>query len=344
MAMSPGSLRISPVFRYPPRAILENDTSRSELAQKGFVMRHHARWVLLLTLIPSLALMFSAHETAATGGQTPQSQQAVQRASSLLQQNQAAEALEELDRAIEQDPSFAMAYYIRGMALGNLGREEEAQQAFLEAALYNPGWTEAHYYAALSSFRLGDYDTCWEQTILAHQAGKDLTAEIADLSNSAPPPDDLEARLNAPRVYVQEADLSSLEETRTAEQTIAFSAPYLQELAHQARRGIQDSHYFGLVPRPDMADYVFVIEVEDLGGAAFAEMEDWRREEDQDALPLEESANQPIEMDAYLKLLAGEEQAYRRQMRVRDIRTASQISAELSRQIGYLESWLEEQR
>ena len=49
---------------------------------------------------------------------------------------------------------------------------------------------------ALSSLRLGDYETCWEQTILAHQA----------------------------------------------------------------RRGIQDSHYFGLVPRPDMARQISYLE------------------------------------------------------------------------------------
>jgi len=308
-------------------------------------MRHLSRWAVLSVIAFCLALVPAAQTAAAPEGQTPQSQQAVQRASSLMQQNQPGEALAELDRAIEQDPSFAMAHYIRGMALGQLGREEDAQQAFLDAAMYNPGWTEAHYYAALSSFRLGDYDTCWEQTILAHQAGKDLTAEIADLSNAAPPPDDLEARLTAPRIYVQEADLSALEENRAAEQTLNFSQPYLFELARQARRGIQESHHFGLVPRPDMATYILVIEVEDLGGAAFAEIEDWRRgEEDQNALPLEESANQAIEMDAYLKLLAGEEQAYRRQMRVGDIRTASQISAEMARQIGYLESWLDDQR
>jgi hypothetical protein len=191
---------------------------------------------------------------------------------------------------------------------------------------------------------LGDYDTCWEQTILAHQAGRDLTAEIADLSNAAPPPDDLEARLNAPRVFVQEADISALQENRAAEQTLSFSQPYLHDLAVQARRVIQESHHFGLVPRPDMAAYIMVIEVEDLGGVAFEEMQDWRREEDQNALPFEESANRPIEMDAYLKLLVGEEQVYRRQMRVRDIRTPSEISAEMARQIGYLESWLADQQ
>jgi len=307
-------------------------------------MRHHAKWALFSVIIFGLVLVPSASGIAATGGQMPQAQQAVQRASSLLQQDQVEAALEEVDRAIEQDPSFAMAHYIRGMALGKLGQDKEAQAAFLEAALYNPGWTEAHFWVAMSSFRLGDYDMCWEQSILAHQAGMDLTAEIAELRTVSEPPDDLEARLNAPRVYVQEADISALESNRGAEQALAFSQPYLHELARQARRGIQASPHFGLVPRPDMAAYVLVIEVEDLGGVAFEEMQDWRREEEENALPLEESANQPIEMDAYVKLLAGEEQAYRRQMRVRDIRTASQISAELARQIGYLESWIDEQR
>jgi len=307
-------------------------------------MRHLFERFAFLVIVSGLIIAPAATGAVASGMQTPDAQRAVQRASSLLQQGQAENALREVDRALEQDPSFAMAHYVRGMALGQLGREEDAQQAFLEAALYNPGWPEAHYYAALSSFRLGDYDTCWEQTILAHQAGRDLTAEIADLSNAAPPPDDLDARLNAPRVFVQEADISALQENRSAEQTLAFSQPYLHDLARQARRGIQESHHFGLVPRPDMATYVLVIEVEDLGGVAFQEMEDWRREENQNALPLEESANRPIEMEAYLKLLAGGEQAYRRQMRVRDIRTPSEISAEMSRQIGYIESWLAEQQ
>jgi tetratricopeptide (TPR) repeat protein len=286
---------------------------------------------------------------AATGavpppGQTPDAQRAVQRGASLLQQGQAEEALKELDKAIEEAPAYAMAHYVRGFALGQLGREQEAQKAFLEAALYNPGWTEAHSQAAIASFRLGDYDTCWEQTIMAHQAGMDMSAEIVDLSNASPPPGDLEARLNAPRVFVEDPDMQALEESRADQQTITYSAQYLAEMTRQARHGIQDSHHFGLVPRPDMADYILVIEVEDLGGEAFAEIQDWRRGENEQATPLQQGGNQPIELQAYLKLMAGEEQVYRRQMQIRNIRANSEINAELARQIGYLESWLDENR
>jgi hypothetical protein len=63
--MLPGSLRISPVFQYPARAILENDTSRSELAQKGFVMRHLARWVFLSDLVPGLVFVLPPCEALA---------------------------------------------------------------------------------------------------------------------------------------------------------------------------------------------------------------------------------------------------------------------------------------
>ncbi len=57
-------------------------------------MRHHAKWALFSVIIFGLVLVPFASGVAATGGQTPQAQQDVQRLSSLLQQDQVEAALE----------------------------------------------------------------------------------------------------------------------------------------------------------------------------------------------------------------------------------------------------------
>lgn len=289
----------------------------------------------------ALVLLLAASQPAMPAGASQDPQAAIQRASSLLQQDRAEDALEEIERALEANPSSAMAHYIKGMAHGRLGQDKDAQEAFLRACELNPGWSEAHFWAAMSSFRLQDYDTCWEQAILAHLAGDDLSAEFETLRGVSDPPPGFEARINAPRVYVGEIDISALEENRALENALIQSQPYLAELRRQTALAVMHSPHFGLVPRADLAQYILVVEAEDLGGQAFEGPTDWRTNPE---AAQQAPTAQSWELESYLKLFRADEQVYRRQMRIGNLAAAGDVGTELRRQIGYLERWLEQER
>ncbi|MED5559168.1 MAG: tetratricopeptide repeat protein, partial [Acidobacteriota bacterium] len=74
-------------------------------------------------------------------------------------------ALSDLNKAIEADALNPIAHYYRGQVLGNLGREQEALDAFLKAAELNPGWGEAHRMATVAALNTSNLPVAWEQAV-----------------------------------------------------------------------------------------------------------------------------------------------------------------------------------
>lgn len=306
---------------------------------------------------------------AVSPGEPQNAQELVREAVRLLEQERAAEALEELDRAIEEDPGYPPAHLYRGYALGQMGRREAAQQAFLRAVELNPGWPDAHRMAAIASFHVGDYETAWEQAIQAHLAGVDMSQGFEGLRQVSRQPADLERRLNAPRVFVGELETSGLEArtenpfgrnvdvsgaasrpevtaetaqppptpgagdagaaggrpitsgskaTGTGQRALAEAQADLAEMLRQTRDAVSDSPDFGLVPRREMADYVLIIEVDDLAETA------------------------PRKLDGYIKLYDARtgEEIYRRVLTLRNISAVADLNADINRYVDYMEQWL----
>jgi TolB-like protein/Flp pilus assembly protein TadD len=76
------------------------------------------------------------------------------------------EALVEIDRAVELDPTSVFANTVRGFILYNAGRHEESRRQFYRARNINSHFDAAYYGLALSC----------EQLALAHLAGDDAAA------------------------------------------------------------------------------------------------------------------------------------------------------------------------
>lgn len=254
-------------------------------------------------------------------------------------------ALQQLDAIIRQNPTYAQARYLRGMALGNLGREREALEAFITAAELNPGWGEAHRLATVAAINTRNLPVAWEHAIKAYQSGADVSESLNRLLAMEKAPSDLDTRLTAVRVYVMPLNTEKLaakqqnpwgvdviggaargtivdpfntsasRATNVGGEQISRSQSSFFNLLMQTRRSLADSRYFGVVPQQEMAQYLMVIEVDELAGGA---------------------------LEGYIKLYdarSGEE-AYRRVLRLRNINSLADLNADMERYIDYMEEWL----
>ncbi len=197
-----------------------------------------------------------------------QLQQELKRAQELINAGEPKDALDVLEDLLEVNDRLWVAYYWKGMAHGQMGDEDDALVAFLAADERQPGVPEVYLMAGIAAFGVGDYETCWEMTILAHQAGQDMSKEIVQLKEVIDPPDDLEERLNAPRVMVGPMDTSVTEHNSAMEAVLMQIQGELIVVQQQVEKALRDSPNFGLVRLRELADYVVVVNVEDYGGAA----------------------------------------------------------------------------
>ncbi len=254
-------------------------------------------------------------------------------------------ALQQLDAIIQQDPTYAPAHYLRGMALGNLGREREAVEAFIAAADLNPGWGEAHRLATIAAINTGNLPVAWEQAIKAYQSGSDISESLSRLLAMERAPSDLDTRLTAARIYVMPLNTEKLaaqqenpfgvdviggaprgtvfdpfnssasRATNVGGEKISRSQSSFFNLLMQTRRSLADSRYFGVVPQQEMAQYLMLIEVDELDGGA---------------------------LEGYIKLYdarSGEE-AYRRVLQLRNINSLADLNADIERYVDYMAEWL----
>jgi len=267
----------------------------------------------------------------------------------LILDRQFEQALTKLDEAIRENPALPQPYYFRGLALGNLNREAEALDAFVQAGELNPGWGEAHRLAAIAALNIRNLQVAWDQAVKAYQAGADVADTLNRLLAMEKAPPDLDNQLAAARVFVMPLNTEKLaarndnpwgvdvvggssgsiadpfntsasRATNVGGQQITESQSEFYNLLAQTRRSLANSRMFGVVPRQEMAQYLLAIEVDELGQGG------------------EKS------LKGYLKLYdprSGEE-VYRRVLELRDIGSLAALNADMERYVDYLEEWLRE--
>ncbi len=226
--------------------------------------------VVLGVMILAASTLSSAPVSAAPLAQqdVQELQEQLKSAQEHIDQGEPNEALDVIEDILDANDRLWVAHYLKGMAHGQKGDEDDALEAFLAADERQPGVREVYLMAGIAAFGVGDYDTCWEMTILAHQAGQDMTKEIAQLKEVIDPPDDLEERLNAPRVMVGPMNTGVTEQNSAMESVLMQIQGELAVVHQQLERALRDSPNFGLVRLQELADYVVVMSVEDYGGAA----------------------------------------------------------------------------
>ncbi|HJO03862.1 MAG TPA: hypothetical protein QGG47_07800 [Acidobacteriota bacterium] len=305
--------------------------------------------------IASLGIaLVAAIATPATGAipRAPQDgqelEQQIKRAQEYIDQGEPEYALDVLENVIDADDSQWIAHYLKGMAHGQQGDEKAALESFLDADARQPGVPDVYFMAGIASFGVGDYETCWEQTILAHQAGRDMSKEIEQLREVADPPDDLEERINAPRVLVGPMDTSVTEQNGAMESALLQVRVQLGVVQQQVARALRDSPNFGLVRARQIADYMVVVNVADYGGAASSSLENRVGDVNTDS-----ARRDGIRPGAGRNSLTGlielvdaktNDIAFSLPMTLTDITSIGDLARDLRRRVELLENWARENR
>jgi len=309
-------------------------------------MRIQATRLIVLTCV--FAALLSVGALPAQQQQSEE-MQVVVAAEQLVQQQKPDEALAQLQNLLQQNPRFAPAYFVAGLAYEVKNDWRAAYDSFVRAAEYQPGWGDAHRKASYWAANLGNLDDSWEHAIQAHLAGVDMSDAFAGLQTMGPRPDDLDARLNALRVWVAPMNLeqflaseenpfgrmidsggdplntdnvSNSRATSVGSRVVSESSADRASVMQRLRQRIADSQQFGLVNQQGQAQYLLVLEVNDIG---------------------ESNTVRPLE--GHLNLLDGRsgEQVHRVRIEMRNIASQSEINRDLDRIIGLLEDWAEEQ-
>ncbi len=282
--------------------------------------------------------------------------QTIRRAQWHIDHNEAEAALQLLDATLEEEGNQWTAQFLKGMALGQLGDETGALEAFLAADDLNPGIADVYFWAGIASFGIGDYETCWEQTILAHQAGRNMTLEIEQLREVADPPRDLKERLAAPRAFVAEMDTSVGEHDAGLETALLLGRVELMTVQQQLAQALRNSSQFGLVRAREIADYVVVLNVSDYGSAAYADSGKSpgnvpKEVVDPEMMSPYFNPNTHLtggpevqfthELQGHLELVRADTgtAAFSVPLSIEDITSMGDLTRELRRYVGYLERW-----
>jgi hypothetical protein len=278
-------------------------------------------------------LMAAAATSVAAGAQQEEAARITQEAVELLGQNQREEALAKLDEAIAIDPEYWAAHYQRGRALAITGRMEEAKVELVLASELNPGHPSAHQLASAAARLSGDYETAWEQGIRAHLAGASQADAFGNLAELSTPPADLEERLAAARVcgagldtseYVaaSESPTNQRRGADSAQQVLGQIAPQLEALSLLFKNSVAAVPEFGLVPQPDVAQYVVTLAVDDVRSQA------------------------PMRLEGYVRLYerGNNSPVFSRQISLRDISAGGVVAGELQRVLQQMAEWQRSQR
>ena len=268
----------------------------------------------------------------------------IEKARQLIAGRQFEEALQDLDAFLQSNGVSAPAHYLRGIALGNLGRERQALDAFVRATDIDPGWDEAHRLAAIAAINTRNLAVAWDHAIKAYQAGADISDSLNRLLAMERAPADLDAQLSAARIFVAPLNtetlaaeqenpwgvdviggggggipdpfhVSATRATGQGDEKIARSQSSFFNLLMQTRRSLADSRYFGVVPQQEMAQYLLVIDVDRLDGGA---------------------------LHGYIRLYEARsgEEAYRRLLVLRNIHSLADLNADMERYVDYMEEWI----
>jgi tetratricopeptide (TPR) repeat protein len=284
------------------------------------------------TVLASLAILLLAALTPpAASPLSPQSAEELTRnAARLIGEQEFEQALQVLERALEENSAYWEAYYQRGRALAMSGNMQEGLDSFLQGCDLNPGFAHGHQLASLAAREIGDFDTAWEHAIRAYLAGADMGSAFAQLAEKSEAPADIDARIGAWKVFVADitadealaqAELPDQQDQESIRQLLQESAADIGAIQLHVRNAISRSPHFGLVPEPALAQYVLGISVDEIG------------------------ERQPRSMEGYLRLydISSGEAIYYRQISLRNIAAGGSLYGELERYVGQLEEWKQEQ-
>lgn len=297
--------------------------------------------VCLLVLLGSIG--------QAAYGQESEEMQIVREAERLVQQQKPDDALRELEKVFDKTDSFAPAYFVAGRAYEVKSEPQQAFDNFLKATEYQPGWGIAHRQASFWAANMGNLEVSWDHAIKAHLAGTDMSDAFAGLQTMGPAPGDLDQRLAASRVWVapmnveqflaheenpfgrlidsggsstDTANISTTRATNVGARVVSESSADRASVMRRTRQRLADSRMFGLVANQEQAQYILVIEADDIG---------------------ESNTRRPVE--GYLNLLDARsgEQAHRIRIQLGNIASEAEINRDIDRIIGLLEDWAEKQ-
>ena len=308
--------------------------------------------LVTLSSVVMLALVLAVPAQAGQAGSERELQQQLKRAQEYIDQGEPEFALDVLEGVLKGDAAPWTAHFLKGMAHGQMGDEQDALEAFLAADAQQPGVPDVYFMAGIAAFGVGDYETCWEQTILAHQAGRDMRKEIVQLMEVAEPPDDLEVRINAPRIFVGPMNTSVTEQNSSMESALLQVRGELVIVQQQVAQALRESPTFGLVRARQIADYVIVVNVADYGGAAGASFENRPGDVNTRETRLDEInanyARRPTagrnELSGLLELMDPQtsEVAFSLPVNLTDITSIGDLTRDLRRGVDLLERWARE--
>ena len=314
----------------------------------SFSSRRSVARYLCLSIVGCLSIVVAA--PAALAQQQTEEMQIVAAAEQMVNQGQPDQALAELEKLLAENAEFAPAYFVSALAYEAKRDAPKAYENMVKAAEYNPGWGQAHRLASRYAADMGNLDASWAQAIKAHQAGTDMSDAFEGLQTMGPAPDDLDAQLAAYRIFVAGMDLenflrasenpfgrtadasgdptdpsnrTSSRATSVGAKVMADSASDRAAVLRMLRSRLADSPYFGLVGRQDMAQYILIIEVDDIG---------------------EEMNDRPLEGVLYLLDSQSGEEAFRRRIEMDNIVSISDINRDLDRIVGNMEDWAAERQ
>jgi hypothetical protein len=307
-------------------------------------MRNRRYASLAGTLLFALALTLPSQ--AHQDGDGRDVLQQLKRGQEHIDQGEPEFALDMLEDVLGSNAAPWTAHYLKGMVHGQMGDEKDALESFLAADALQPGVPDVYFMAGIAAFGIGDYETCWEQTLLAHQAGRDMPKEIAQLREVADPPDDLEERINAPRVFVGPMDTTVTENNPSMESALLPVRGQLTIVQQQVAQALRDSPNFGLVRARQIADYIVVVNVADYGGPAGTLLEN--RAGDVNTNFARQEGLHPgagrDELKGLLELMDPKtnEAAFSFPMTLRNISSIGDLKRDLRRRVELLERWARE--
>ncbi|HEX9700915.1 MAG TPA: hypothetical protein VGD06_15775 [Acidobacteriota bacterium] len=302
------------------------------------------KWTALLAIFALAVLVppAQAHQ------QSPEMQKIIE-AEQLVNQGNPDGALAIVQALLEENPEFAPAHFIAGIAYeakekggasGDAKTElcQNAYGSFIKAAEYQPGWGIAHRMASMHAADRGDLDESWQQAIKAHQSGTDMSDAFAGLGSMSEKPADLEQQLAVKRVFIAPMDteifenqgdrsLGSSDSTRrnnsassnteVGRRVLNEAVADIAQFQREANRQFANSRAFGLVQRPEMADLIMVFEVDSMADST-------RRR-----------------TRGYLKLIDAKsgEEAYRRRVEFADIASRGDLNRDFSQIMRIMEEW-----
>lgn len=286
-----------------------------------------------------LAILVAAPAAWTAPQERPEELQIIIGAEPLMQEGKFDEVLAEVAKALEINENLWQAYWLGGHAYQGKGENDKAYEYFVKVTQLNPGFGMAERAASYNAAAMGDMETSWIHAIKAHQAGTDMSDAFGGMPRDNAP-DDLDRQLAAYRVFVGPFDTTVFEEqgdtalqgganaaatgrTDVGKRVVQEATLEIMNYQQEARQRFSDSRSFGLVQRQDLAQLIFVTEVDFL----------------QDNMSRRR-------MRGYAKLVDAQsgEEVFRRRIEFSNIVSTGDLNRDFSQLMNFMEEWAAEQQ